>query len=220
MKTKKQKKVAVSSSKGGVGKTTIAINMAAALEKLGHSVSVFDFDRDNKNSLKANERRVNHPLSPLPPLDVVLIDNETELAAALDSCTSDFIIFDTSGADTAANRDAMLCADIIICPIKDGANEIAGFEEFAKILRAIGSPKIHMLCSPISARSFDFEGLQMLANGYYKECVWMESKIRFLAAFDRALFYGRGVVEFSAKYYAKAADDITACVDEILRIVK
>jgi ATP-binding protein involved in chromosome partitioning len=56
--------VAVASGKGGVGKTTVAVNLALALVKLGHKVGLIDAD------MRPNVPIMLGTNQPLPPLIV------------------------------------------------------------------------------------------------------------------------------------------------------
>ena len=49
-KSNRTEVIGVASGKGGVGKTTVAVNLAIALRSLGHRVMLFDADLGLANS--------------------------------------------------------------------------------------------------------------------------------------------------------------------------
>ena len=73
-----QNLIAVGSGKGGVGKTTVAVNLAIALSKLGHSVGLMDADVYGPNvplmmGLRATPRAIGDRIQPLQKFGVVLM---------------------------------------------------------------------------------------------------------------------------------------------------
>ena len=63
MSTKKTEVIGVASGKGGVGKTTVSINLATALTLQGHKVMLFDADLGLANAQIALGARATYNLS-------------------------------------------------------------------------------------------------------------------------------------------------------------
>jgi ATP-binding protein involved in chromosome partitioning len=73
-----QNLIAIGSGKGGVGKTTVAVNLAIALSKLGYSTGLMDADVYGPNvplmmGLRATPRAVGDRIQPLHKFGVVLM---------------------------------------------------------------------------------------------------------------------------------------------------
>ncbi len=65
-------RIGVYSAKGGVGKTTVAINMAYTLSSMGYKVGLLDADIDTPNvMLFLGKKDVVDPVYPLKPMDVM-----------------------------------------------------------------------------------------------------------------------------------------------------
>ena len=198
-------------TKGGVGKSTGAYNVATALAKKGHSVQILDLDYQ-KTLFWVEELRKNDPIEPLEAIGVRTISSVAELEGALSLATSDYVVVDVGGFDSALNRAAISAADIVVCPIRDNIQEVLGFSAFAAVLSSIGTPAVHLLINGAHPRSNGFDELV--------EATWLSTRLCFRAAFARAMARGRGVVEYDTAYYAKAAAEVEALADELLELLE
>lgn len=109
------KVVAFTSDKGGMGKSTAALNLACAAAEDGFEVAVLDLDPQASVGRWARlRRRQNLPPRPLAetcvPIDIE--DRLTELRAA----GADLVLLDTAGRDNNAITAAIAAADLVLVP--------------------------------------------------------------------------------------------------------
>lgn len=107
--------VAFASDKGGMGKSTTALNLACAATEDRMEVAVLDLDPQASVGRWARLRKkAGHPPRPLAET-CVPIDIEDRLAE-LRGAGADLVLLDTAGRDNNAITTAIAAADLVLIP--------------------------------------------------------------------------------------------------------
>ena len=120
----------IANSKGGVGKSTLAVHLAAWLHAQGHRVTLADCDTQQSSSEWIREAVPEIKAVRLDNPDVIL--NELPTFARIDA---DFVVADGPGSQTETSRALLLRADLAIVPCK------------ASMLEVRASPKLPRSCT-------------------------------------------------------------------------
>ena len=119
--------------KGGVGKSTIAINFAYQIQKRYKEICILDLDSQN-SSILFNQLRQSEKLPIIKCLREKDIDFNSFIKLYA-SNKNNLLIVDSGGYDSDVNRAALIKADIIITPVGISQIEIFGLQKFRKILK-------------------------------------------------------------------------------------
>ena len=125
----------LSHQKGGVGKSTVAWNLAVSFSKI---IDTRIIDLDTQRSLTlTNALRQEHELSPIQMLHFNSAGELAEYAAA----DSDEVltIIDSGGFDSAYNRVAIIAADLLITPVSDKPFDLMGLQKYEEILKSLSA---------------------------------------------------------------------------------
>lgn len=205
--------IAVTNLKGGVGKTTIAINLAVCFAKRDYKVCVVDTDSEQRSSVKWSGQR-EESLVTIPVFAVgEKLNKEIE---ALDKDYEFVIIDGTPQLSERANR-TILASDLILIPITPSGFDFWSFEHFLeRYEQAKGfKEKIHayVLLNKFSEmRNIGKEVKEALSQF---EIPVLQSTLAERVAYQETTIQGVGVVEYKDK---KAKDEINKLADEIEQI--
>lgn len=121
------KVLAISNLKGGVGKSTIAQNIAAQFALKGVTVCIADTDTEQKTSAKWATMRNSDVLS--VPVYIISPDKVSQEIIALKQ-KFDLVIVDGTPALTELTTRIIILSDVVVVPILPGGGDIWALENF------------------------------------------------------------------------------------------
>lgn len=125
--------LAVGNVKGGVGKTTLAVNLAVALSKEGRDVLLIDGDEQG-TAAAFTELRTEAKGSPgytAVSLQGAAIRTQVRQLAPKYAD----IVIDVGGRDTGSLRAALTVAEVVLIPVKPRSFDLWGVDQTADLVR-------------------------------------------------------------------------------------
>lgn len=204
--------ITIGHQKGGVGKSTIASNLAVDLSK-EFDVNVLDLDVQKSLSAFGVARGKNDLKFLSQPTD------KEELMKIMDNHKRGILLIDTGGFDMDIQRIAMYGADLILTPVSDSPMELHGLSVFSKTISKLRESRPEIKASIILNRVHPFAGksldelLNEITESEHFEA--LGAVLRDRKAYKEAFYFGKSVTEFQPD--GEAAGELKMLIDEIKR---
>lgn len=217
--------ISVTNLKGGVGKSTLAQNIAVALAQKGYSLCVADTDVEQQTSLKWAGVRSAIESENTKVVPVYLINPDTISDQILNKLGKkyDLVIIDGTPALTELTTRIIIMSDLVITPILASATDVWALDTFlkryeeARITKQAMGGKVE-LCVVLNKYN-DRVNLDREIGETIKELgvKLLDAKISTRVAYKEATVQGLGVVELKDK---NANAEMTALVKEVEKSIK
>lgn len=202
--------ITIANRKGGVGKTTLATNLAVALSKKG-SIVLVDAD-DQQSALKWSKRRTVNPVYTeyhAGDLKKVLLDLQKKY---------DYVLLDVAGRDSEEFRSALQVSDKLIVPTQPSQADVEVlpfvlklFNTYHKVNEKL-QPYLVVNKAPSNTRSTEVaDSIELL--GTLPKFKLLNTIIRDRKQFRDATIQGLSVMEMGS---SKARDEFNDFLVEIL----
>lgn len=210
------KVISVLNQKGGVGKTTLSINLAAALKANGHTVLLVDADPQGSSLDWAAAREPNEPL-----FSVVSCPKPTIHKTVADiGSGKDFVIIDGAPRVTDLARSCIMASDLVLIPIQPSPYDIWASQEIVNLIQEAGTFKPSLQAAfvinrkiPNTAIGRDVEGA--LADFQFPV---IETTIGQRVIFAESAAAGMSVLEQDSK--SQAAKEIRDLTQNVLKMLE
>ena len=121
--------IVLANSKGGVGKTSLSVTLAAWLAEQGHAVAFADCDAQQSSSEWLADLNL--------PVRVVRLADPSAILETLPQLDqeADFVIADGPGSNAETSRALLLRADLALVPCKASMLEVRALAQATAVLR-------------------------------------------------------------------------------------
>ena len=207
----------VGGQKGGVGKTTLAVNLAAMRSRAGRDVLLIDADRQGSANLWAGIRQEASSNSPVPCVQKVgkgLAGDIRDLATRYED-----VVIDAGGQDSVELRAAMAIAEFALFPIQPSIFDAATLETLAELVvqaqalntRLVAAVVINLASTHPRVKEAD-EAKELVAE--YADLHLLQVVVKERIAFRKSARDGLCVLESGDRDRA-AEDEMNALYGEV-----
>jgi len=202
------KTLAIVCQKGGVGKTTLAVNLAVAAHDAGYSVAIADTDPQASCCFWSDTRAKGD--IPIQPVFPVRLEHSLK---ALDQAGCDLAIIDTPPHAKDVSSQAIALADFVLIPTKLAAFDIAAMFDSIGQCTSRNKPfaVVFSMCPPQEGEEYAYVK-KALAEWDHEVCPIL---IHHYVAYPRAQTTGQAAAEIDPN--GKAAAEIGQLYDYTIK---
>jgi len=203
--------ITVGNTKGGVGKTTIAVNLAAEAASEGKKVLLIDTDPQGSSTAFRGEREKDD-------IKVVsmISDKIHKDIKALEG-SFDLVIIDAGGRDNQVFRSAVAGCQFFLLPVLPSQFDIWAAEDAIKAfceLQPFNDMKGRVVLNQIRTNTKVSEEAWQALEEYRNEIPLLNQQLHSRVAYKTSITFGRGVSEHEPE--GKAAEEIKSLYKEIM----
>lgn len=191
--------IALINQKGGVGKTTVALHLAAAFWQHGRNTLILDLDPQASAAEwhDARSAEMPHVESIQPARLAKVVEHAREIATGV-------LVLDTAPHAEATAIDAARCADLVLVPCQPSIMDLRAMRKTIELLKLVKVPAFAILNGVPAHGVVADEAAEMIETGLGLPVCPIRLGDR--VAYNRCLITGQTAQEFEP--HGKAAREI------------